>query len=97
LPGQFIFPGFAPGVAAGVHGAWTEISSAEAQAAVLKLGVTPGVGDGPDIPLSRATDGVRASAEFLATLFSGALAFGVTRAIDHSDRWKFTWRIGQGF
>jgi hypothetical protein len=97
LPGQFIFPGLAPGVAAGVHGAWTEISSAEARAAVLRLGVTPGDGDGMDVPFSRATDGVRASAEFLATLFSGALAFGVTRSIDHPDKWAFTWRIGQGF
>ena len=97
LPGQFILPGLAPGVAAGVHGAWTEISSAEARAAVLKLGVTPGVGDAPDIALSRATGGVRASAEFLATFFSGALAFGVTRSIDHPDKWRFTGRIGQGF
>jgi hypothetical protein len=56
-----------------------------------------GVGDAPDIPLSRATGGVRALAEFLATFFSGALAFGVTRSIDHPDKWKFTGRIGQGF
>lgn len=97
LPGQFIFPGLAPGIAAGVHGAWTEISSDDARAAVLQLGVTPGVGDAPDIPFSRATDGVRASAEFLATLFSGAVAFGVTRPIDHPGKWKFTWRISQGF
>ena len=83
-------------MAAGVHGAWTEISSAEARAAVLELGITPGV-NGTDIPFSHATDGVRASAEFLATFFSGALAFGVTRSIDHPDKWKFTARIGQGF
>jgi hypothetical protein len=97
LPGQFIFPGIAPGFAAGVHGAWTDISSEEAREAVLKLGVTPAVGDGIDVPLSRATDGVRASAEFLATFFSGALAFGVTRPIDRPGKWKFTGRIGQGF
>jgi hypothetical protein len=64
---------------------------------VFKLGATPGPPDGIDVPFSRATDGVRASAEFLGTLFSGALAFGVTRSIDHPDKWKFTWRIGQGF
>lgn len=97
LPGQFIFPGLAPGVAAGVHGAWTEISSEEARAAVLRLGVTPGVGDRVDVPFSRATDGMKGSAEFLATFFSGALAFGVTRPIDHPGKWKFTGRIGQGF
>ncbi len=96
LPGQFIFPGLAPGVAAGLHGAWTEISSPEARAAVLKLGVTPDSAGTP-LPLSRATDGVRASAEFLVTFFSGAVAFGVTRAVDHPDKWRFTARIGQGF
>lgn len=97
LPGTFIFPGLSPGVAAGVHGAWTEISSDAARAAVFKLGATPGEPDAMDIPFSRATNGVRASAEFLATLFSGAVALGVTRSIDHPDNWKFTWRIGQGF
>jgi hypothetical protein len=64
---------------------------------VLKLGAIPGEPDAMDIPLSRETNGVRASAEFLATLFSGAVAFGVTRPIDHPGKWKFTARIGQGF
>jgi hypothetical protein len=40
---------------------------------------------------------MRASAEFLATFFSGAIAFGVTRPIDQPGKWKFTGRIGQGF
>jgi hypothetical protein len=47
--------------------------------------------------LSRPTGGMRASAEFLVTFFSGALAFGVTRPIDQAGKWKFTGRIGQGF
>jgi hypothetical protein len=95
LPSALVIPGLAPGVAAGVHGGWTEISSDAARAALLKLGTrtTPnGL-----VPLSRPTDGVRASAEFLVTFFSGALAVGVTRPIDESSKWKFTSRIGQGF
>ncbi len=96
LPGQFVFPGLAPGVAAGLHGAWTEISSPEARAAVFKLGVMPDSAGTP-LPLSRATDGVRASAEFLVTFFSGAVAFGVTRPVDRPGKWRFTARIGQGF
>jgi hypothetical protein len=52
---------------------------------------------GVTVPLSRATDGVRASAEFLLTFFNGALAAGVTRVIDRHGPWKFTARMGQGF
>lgn len=95
LPSALVLPGLAPGVAAGIHGGWTEVSSEQARAALLELGTinTPG----GIVPVSRPTGGMRASAEFLVTFFSGALAFGVTRPIDESARWKFTSRIGQGF
>jgi hypothetical protein len=97
LPSSLILPGLAPGVAAGVHGGWAEVSGEKAHQALLELGSLPDSAGNPAIPISRPTGGVRASAEFLVTFFSGALAFGVTRAIDQSDPWKFTWRIGQGF
>jgi hypothetical protein len=97
LPSQLILPGLAPGIAAGVHGAWTEISSDDAQRAVTALGQQEDEETGVLIPLSRPTNGMRASAEILATFFSGALALGVSRPIDHAGGWKFTWRIGQGF
>jgi hypothetical protein len=95
LPSALILPGIAPGVAAGIHGGWTEVSSDDARAALLALG-TRMTESGP-VPLSRPTDGMRASAEFLITFFSGALAVGVTRPIDEASKWKFTSRIGQGF
>ena len=97
FPGLLILPGIAPGLAAGVHGGWAEISGEKARAALLELGTLPDIEGNPTVPLSRPTDGMRASAEFLVTFFSGALAFGVTRAIDQPDKWKFTGRIGQGF
>ncbi len=97
LPGNMILPGLAPGVAAGIHGAWTEISSDAAQRALIDLGQRVDEETGLAVPLSRPTDGMRASAEFLLTFFSGALAFGVTRPVDHAGTWKFTGRIGQGF
>ncbi|MGI9043769.1 MAG: hypothetical protein ACR2GK_06540 [Gemmatimonadaceae bacterium] len=97
LPSSLILPGLAPGVAAGVHGGWAEVSGERARQALLELGSIPDSAGGPAVPISRPTDGMRASAEFLVTFFSGALAFGITRAIDQSDPWKFTWRIGQGF
>ncbi len=97
LPSQLIVPGLAPGVAAGIHGGWTEVSNAAAQKALLELGTTTDPVSGLPVPLSRPTDGVRASAEFLFTLFNGAAAMGVTRVIDRRGPWKFTARIGQGF
>lgn len=96
LPSLLILPGLAPGFAAGVHGGWAEVSGPRARQALLELGTITDIA-GNVTPLSRPTDGMRASAEFLVTFFSGALAFGVTRAIDQRDKWKFTGRLGQGF
>ncbi len=97
LPSRLIVPGLAPGVAAGIHAGWTEISGPPAQRALLELGTTIDPVTSLPVPLSRPTDGVRASAEFLFTLFNGAAAAGVTRVIDTHGPWKFTARIGQGF
>jgi len=97
LPSALVIPGLAPGIAAGIHGGWAEVSSDEARRALLELGATVDEQTGVLTPLSKPTGGMRASAEFLATFFSGALAIGVTRPIDESRKWKFTWRIGQGF
>jgi hypothetical protein len=97
LPGRFIVPGIAPGVAAGIQAGWTGISNAAAQRAVLELGTEIDPVSGLPTPISRATNGVRASAEFLVTFFNGALAAGITRPIDTKGPWKFTARMGQGF
>jgi hypothetical protein len=97
LPGRLIIPGIAPGIAAGIHAGWTDVSGPEAEAVLLELGATTDSVSGALVPLSRPTDGVRASAEFLVTFFSGALAVGVTRPIDRQGPWRFTGRIGQGF
>jgi hypothetical protein len=97
LPSALILPGLAPGIAAGVFGGWTEISSDAARRALLELGTRIDKETGLAVPLSRQTDGMRASGEFLITFFSGAVALGVTRPLDQSAKWKFTGRIGQGF
>ncbi len=97
LPGRLILPGLAPGVAAGIHGGWAEISGPAAQRALLELGTSIDTVTGLPVPISRPTDGVRASAEFLFTVFNGAAAVGVTRVIDRHGPWKFTARMGQGF
>jgi hypothetical protein len=73
------------------------VSGDAAREALLELGAETDPVTGLPVPVSRPTDGVRASAEFLVTFFNGALAAGVTRPIDHEGPWKFTARIGQGF
>ncbi len=97
LPSQLIVPGLAPGVAAGIHSAWADVSGPDAERALLELGTRFDPATGATILVSRRTDGVRASAEVLLTFFSGALAVGATRQIDKRAPWKFTGRIGQGF
>jgi hypothetical protein len=84
-------PGLAPGLAAGVQGGWTDISSPAAQAAVAQL--TPW----SVTPLSRATGGARATAGFGLTLFSGALHAGVARPVDHAAPWRLAIGLGQAF
>jgi hypothetical protein len=85
-------PGFAPGIAAGIQGGWTHISSDAAQAAVDALGAGFSV-----TPVSRATDGFRATASVGLTFFSGSLHVGVARPIDHKAPWKVIWGLGHNF
>lgn len=96
LPSRLILPGIAPGVAAGVHAGWTGVSGASARQAMLELGTVPDSAGNP-VSISQPAGGVRASAEFLLTFFSGSVAVGVTRQIDRAGPWKLTARMGQGF
>ncbi|MEO8577593.1 MAG: hypothetical protein ABI556_12865, partial [Gemmatimonadales bacterium] len=73
LPGGLVLPGLSPGFAAGVHGGWTEVSDSAARRALLALGTRVDSETGLVVPLSGTTDGVKASAEFLVTFFSGSL------------------------
>lgn len=97
LPSRLIIPGLAPGLAAGIQAGWTEISSPAAERALLELGSRIDPLTGSTVTISRPTNGVRASAEFLFTLFNGALSAGIARPIDTHGPWKFTARMGQGF
>jgi hypothetical protein len=82
-----VIPGLSPGIGAGVQGGWAEASSDVARRALLALG-----GDGVT-PLSRPTDGVRATADVRFTLLSGAIGAGFARPIDRAGKWKpfFVW------
>jgi hypothetical protein len=85
-------PGFAPGIAAGLQGGWTTISNDAARAAVTALGAPFSA-----TPVSRQTDGFRATAGVGLTFFSGSAHIGFARPIDHKAPWKFVWGLGHSF
>ena len=85
-------PGFGPGLAAGLQGGWTALSSNAARVAVAQLGTGSG-----GIPVSRATGGFRATLGLGVTLFSGSAHFGFARPLDHQARWQFVGGLGQSF
>ena len=85
-------PGVAPGIAAGLQGGWTSISTDAARAAVDSLGAAWSA-----TPVSRATDGFRATFGAGLTFFSGTLHVGAARPIDHKAPWRFVWGLGHNF
>ena len=84
--GTFVLPGVAPGLGFSVQGGWTEVSGDAARVAVLGLG-TP----------SRATNGMRATAGFGVTFFSGLAHVGMARALEPGAAWKFVVGLGPTF
>ena len=90
--GNLFIPGFAPGVAAGIEGGWTQVSNPAASRAVLALGASPS-----GAPLSVATDRIRATTGVGVTFFSGILHLGVARPIDHPAPWRVVFGGGPSF
>jgi len=84
-------PGVGPGLAVGLQGGWTELSTDAARVAVGRLD------PGSAILISRATGGFRATLGLGLTLFSGAAHFGFARPIDHQAGWRFVGGLGRGF
>lgn len=80
---SYVLPGLAPGLGVSVQGGWAEVSSAAARAAVLGLGAA-----------TRETSGVRATAGFGVTFFSGLAHVGVARPLERGE--KFKWVVGFG-
>jgi hypothetical protein len=97
LPSRLVLPGLAPGMSVGLQGGWAELSGERARLALLELGSRADTLGGDVVPLSRPTGGVRATADLRLTFFGGAASIGIARAIDHPDRWRFVWTLGQAF
>ncbi|MEO7368109.1 MAG: hypothetical protein ABIZ36_09135, partial [Gemmatimonadaceae bacterium] len=84
-------PGLAPGFAAGIQGGWTRFSNDAARESLSRLGA------GAVTPVSRATDGIRATFGFGVTLFSGNFHLGVARPIDSGAKWRLAAGFGPSF
>lgn len=91
---QFWLPAPAPALSAQLQAGWTEASSAAARSSIERLGYR---GE-PDIqtlalfapvPLSRPTDGWRATASVGLRFFGGALALLAAKPLDDGRGWRF--------
>jgi len=85
-------PGVGPGLAGGLQGGWTSLSTDAGRLAVVQLAGAAGA-----VPVSRATEGFRSTLGLGVTLFSGAAHFGFARPVDHQARWRFTGGLGRSF
>jgi hypothetical protein len=89
---RLFIPGLGPGIGASVQGGWTEISSSGARHAVDALGA-----GWSEVPVSRSTDGVRATVGVGLTLFSDIVHLGVARPVDDAAPWRLVIGFGQLF
>jgi hypothetical protein len=91
---RLMLPGIAPGASVGLQSGWTEISGDAARASVLRLGLQRD-STGGLMPVSRATEGFRATASVGLRFFSGSLFVGAVRPIDQAAKWKSLVVFGQ--
>ena len=94
--GRVALPGASPGLSAAVEMGWTSASSAATRRAIDRLGVSDLAGE--SAPLSRPSDGVRATLDLGLRFFGGALFVGAARPIDGHDDRPRGWRrvVGVG-
>ncbi|GAC1647550.1 MAG: hypothetical protein NVS4B3_01760 [Gemmatimonadaceae bacterium] len=84
---RFILPGPSPALSLGAVAGWAAASNAATEEALRALGVRIEPQTTTAFPVSRPTDGVRATTA-LQVVFFGGFAIGVGRAVDHTDQWR---------
>jgi hypothetical protein len=89
---DYVLPGLAPGIAAGVNGGWAEASTDAARQALAAFASAD-----PTEPPPGPTHRIRATVDLRATLLGGGVSFGVARPVDHAARWRFVFAVGQTF
>lgn len=87
LPGLYTLPAIAPGASIGLQGGWTEAPTDAARAAILRLGVRDS--SGVAVPVSRVTDGARATVSAGLRFFGGTTFAGFARPIDQAAKWRW--------
>jgi hypothetical protein len=93
--GRFFLPAIAPGASIGVQSGWADAPNAAARAAIDRLAVIDPRLLASYAPVSRPSDGIRASVTAGLRLFSGGAFIGATRPVDQAARWKMLVTFGQ--
>jgi hypothetical protein len=106
LTRRYLLPGPTPALSAGIHAGWAEASGPAARSAIALLGsrIDPVTGapildpvSGLPVPVSRPTDGWRATVSAGVRFFGGSVFLGVARPVDHAGPWKGVFGIGGAF
>ncbi|MGV3710878.1 MAG: hypothetical protein ACO1Q7_18795 [Gemmatimonas sp.] len=85
---RLFIPPIAPGLSMGVQSGWTEAPTDAARESILRLGLLPDTA-GVLQPVSRVTNGVRATASVGLRFLAGSLFAGWARPVDRKAPWRF--------
>jgi hypothetical protein len=92
---RFFLPAFAPGASVGIQSGWTEAPNAAARASIDRLAITEPTALALYAPVSRPSDGIRASVTAGLRFFGSGVFVGATRPVDQAAPWKFLVSFGQ--
>jgi hypothetical protein len=87
-------PSPSPALSAGVQAGWTDISTDAARVAIEQLGVVDPNRLALWRPVSRASDGVRATVTGGIRFFGGAVGVLMARPLDHDGKWRLLVTFG---
>ncbi|MHB8837321.1 MAG: hypothetical protein ACYC7F_00010 [Gemmatimonadaceae bacterium] len=87
-------PSPAPALSAGIQAGWTEISTTAARVAVDQLGHVDPTQLALWRPVSRASDGIRATVTGGVRFFGGAVGLLLARPVDHRGAWHLVVTFG---
>lgn len=93
--GRYFLPAIAPGASIGIQSGWAEAPNDAGRAAIDRLAVRDPNALALFAPVSRPTDGIRASMTAGMRLFSGGAFIGATRPIDRVEKWRLLVTFGQ--